>query len=209
MISFTDSVKDELKKHIIKGENIDKNILTKTNIRKILRESFVKIGEVNDPKKENHLSFLCKNAKDANEIISYLTIIGLTPKLATRKEKIYQIYLKDEKSIIYFLDFLGAKQSSKVYDNAKNEKAIASYINRTNNFENANIKRRADASVKQVAYIKQLLKRYKIDSFDKNLADTIKYRLKYEDMSLKDLADKMKISKSCLVHRLDKIMNMA
>lgn len=208
MQSFTDKVKNEIKKHIDRYDKLYTDRYDKINVRKVLRVYFVKFGEVNDPKKENHLAFLLKKNDEANMILSHLIYINLEPKVIKRKSKIYMVYLKDEKSIIYLLNYLGANNSSKIYDNIKNDKAVALYVNRTNNFDTANIKKTVEASIKQIKTINKVLKKYKLDSLEKPLQDVIKLRMKNKEASLKEMSEILKVSKSCLVHRFDKLERM-
>ncbi|MCQ2609974.1 MAG: DNA-binding protein WhiA, partial [Lachnospiraceae bacterium] len=114
-LSFTDRVKNEIKKHNIEDEKIDIKAIDRVKARKILRKKFVAIGEVNDPSKDTHLEFLAKNAKEANEIISYLDYIDISAKLSMKK-KYVSVYIKDQSNIIRLLDMLGAKKLSIEYD---------------------------------------------------------------------------------------------
>lgn len=207
-ISFTEKVKNEIKKHIIDNEKIDTKIIDKVKARKLLRKKFVSYGEVNDPTKDTHLEFLVKNAKEANEIISYLNYIDIVAKLSMKK-KYVSVYIKDQSNIIRLLDILGAKNLSKEYDEIKSRKSVSCYINRLTNFETANITRSTMASIKQCEDIDRLLKKKKISTLDTALQDVIKARKRYKEYSTSELAEKLHISKSCLIHRFDKIHKMA
>lgn len=207
-ISFTDRVKNEIKKHIIDGEKIDTKTIDKVKARKLLRKKFVSCGEVNDPTKDTHLEYLVKSAKEANEIISYLDYMDIVAKLSMRK-KSFAVYIKDQSNIIRLLDILGAKKLSKEYDEIKSKKSISGYINRLTNFETANITRSTMASIKQCDDIDRLLKKKKISMLDEGLQDVIRARKRYKELSTSELATRLKISKSCLIHRLDKIHKLA
>lgn len=202
--SFTEKVKDEIKKHIIDSEKIDTKTIDKVKARKLLRKKFVSFGEVNDPKKDTHLEYLVKNPKEANEIILYLEYLDIEAKLSIRK-KSYAVYIKDQSNVIRLLDILGAKKLSKEYDEVKSKKSISCYINRKTNFETANLTRTTMASIKQCEDIDKLLKKKKLASLDEGLQDVIRARKRYKEYSTSELAKKLDISKSCLIHRFDKI----
>lgn len=205
--SFTEKVKEEIKKHIIDGEKIDYKILDKVKTRKLLRIKFVSCGEINDPTKDSHMEYLLKNAKEANEIISYLAYVDINAKLSMRK-KSYAVYVKDQSNIIMLLLLLGAKQSAKYFDEVKSKKSISCYINRTTNFETANLTRITMASIRQCDDIDKLLKKKKLCNLDDNLQEVIKARRRYKEFSTSELAKKLNISKSCLIHRFEKIHKM-
>lgn len=98
----------------------------------------------------------------------------------------------------------GLKQYKKVSD----DKRHIGDTNRLVNFETANIKKSANASLRQLEDIKKLLKKKNINSLDRDLRIVIKGRTKYKTLSLKELADKISVSKNALNHRFMKIRKM-
>ncbi|MCQ2609746.1 MAG: DNA-binding protein WhiA, partial [Lachnospiraceae bacterium] len=89
------------------------------------------------------------------------------------------------------------------------KKSVRCYINRLTNFETANLTRTTIASIKQCVDIDRLLKKKKISTLDDGIQDVIRARKRYKEFSTSELAKKLNISKSCLIHRLDKIHKMA
>ena len=95
--------------------------------------------------------------------------------------------------------------------NSKIHSEVRNNANRVSNCETNNISKAVDAASRQVAIIKELEKRNLLGSLPEELLLTAKMRVRYEDMSLSQLALSMSppISKSGLSHRLKKLTALA
>ena len=94
---------------------------------------------------------------------------------------------------------------------AKVEKNLRNTINRQVNCETANLVKAADASARQIAAIKSVLREGGEEAFPDNLRETVRLRLSYPTDSLTELAQRFDppISKPGLSHRLKKITEFA
>lgn len=192
-LSFTQVVKDEIIKRKVKG---------------YLPRVFVECGMITNPELGHRVEFRLKSLEDANNLILKLSDNDIPGKLSLSKRNVYLVYLVDVRSIVSLLMILGVKDCLDYYNEVAMYKDMIKDTNRQVNFELANIKKSSEGSVRQLNSINKLLKKYKLKDLDEDIALTIKYRKKYPDISLTDLAKKMKISKSALNHRLIKIRNM-
>lgn len=192
-LSFTQVVKDEITKRKVKGA-----------IPKI----FLDYGSIINPELGHRVEFRLKTLEDANDLVLRLSDNDIPGKLSLSKKNVYLVYLVDARSIINLLMILGAKDCLDYYNEVAMYKDMIKDTNRQVNFELANIRKSSEAAVGQLNDIKKLLKKYKLKDLEDDIISTIKYRKKYPDISLSDLAKKMKISKSALNHRLIKIRNM-
>ena len=94
---------------------------------------------------------------------------------------------------------------------AKVEKEMRNTINRQTNCDNANIDKTIAAAQAQMDAIRALAREYGLESLPEPLKDTALLRITNPEASLADLAmlSYPPVSKSCLSHRLKKIVSLA
>ena len=86
---------------------------------------------------------------------------------------------------------------------------FANNINRQKNCDLGNVNRQIEASAKQVQAIEKIEKIIGLDALKLDLREVAVSRLENPEETLIELADRLKISKSCLNHRLRKIVCIA
>ena len=120
-------------------------------------------------------------------------------------------YFKQSAAIEDFLTTIGAPLGAMELMQAKVEKNLRNTINRQVNCETANLVKAADASARQIAAIKSVLREGGEEAFPDNLRETVRLRLSYPTDSLTELARRFDppISKPGLSHRLKKITEFA
>ena len=212
MSSFSEEVKDEVKKHVNKNFtfNFVKASYDITEVKKDLRKKFIDCGYINNPENSHRLEFRFKKLKDANITLQELSICGVPCKISFKeKQNCYSVYITDADNIIKVLKVLGANNTLKRYKEIYNHNLKAKDANRLVNFETANIKRTTDASIKQLELIHKLLKKTKISNLEDDLKVVVKARLKYKMDSMDELAKKIgNVTKSAINHRFIKIKRM-
>lgn len=212
MSSFSEGVKDEVKKHVNKNFtfNFVKASYDIIEVKKDLRKKFIDSGYINNPENSHRLEFRMKKLKDANITSQELSICGVPCKISYKdKQNCYSVYITDADNIIKVLKLLGASNSLKLYKEVYVNNLNAKGANRLVNFETANIKRATDASIKQLELIHKLLKKTKVNNLEDDLKVVVKARLKYKYDSVNDLAKKIgNITKSAINHRFIKIKKM-
>lgn len=179
----------------------------------ILRGVFLSCGTVTNPNSSYHLEFSPNNKDLSEHIISLINSVKITtlkPNLAKRKSK-YIVYIKDNAQIIDFLTFIGATNSSMKFIQVKMLKEVRNYINRTTNFETANITKTTNAASDQVKAIKHIIKIKGLDFLSDSLKEAANLRLNNPYMSLDELAPLFKepITRSGVNYRLGKILEIA
>ena len=85
----------------------------------------------------------------------------------------------------------------------------ANHDNRAQNCMAGNADKAAIASVKQVKAIKKLIEYGLLADQSEELQDLAKARVENPSKSLQELADALKISKSCLNHRMRRLTTLA
>lgn len=226
-MTFTSEVKEALstikekrccKKALIAAEIfisdstiIDRDIFVCPECRNaFLRGVFLKCGSVNSPDKENHLEMKAGTEMNADELCIFLREMGLEAKISRRRGK-YVVYFKDGDSIFHILSVMGAQKCAFDLVNTQIEKNIRNNVNRVNNCEMANMQKSANATVRQLDAIRELMQDERFENLPEKLLYTATLRRDNPDLSLTDLANAHEppITKSCVNHRLEKIIKLA
>lgn len=175
-----------------------------------LRGVFLKCGSVNAPDKSNHLEMKVGSEMNADEMCIFLREMGLEAKVSRRRGK-YVVYFKDGDTIFHVLSVMGAQKCAFDVVNTQIEKNIRNNVNRVNNCEMANMQKSANATVRQLDAIRELMHDDKFDTLPEKLLYTATLRRDNPDLSLTDLANihEPPITKSCVNHRLEKLIKLA
>lgn len=183
--------------------------------RAYLRGLFLSCGSINDPKKSRyHLEFLVDGKEYAHFVSSILNEFMLNSKVLKRENK-YMVYMKEAEKIGDFLRILETKTSLFYYEDIRIYRDHKNMTNRLNNCEQANVDKMIETATKQVEDIKFLQKRNVMDLLDEKVKEAASYRLKYPEASLVELSEiisvetGIKLTKSGLYHRMNKIRDMA
>lgn len=206
--TFTQKVKEEIGRHIKKNYEADlsKASFDKLEIKKDLRVKFLKCGMLYDPNNAHHLEFRFKNLKVANTTLKELYIYGIPGKISVNEEKnTAVVYIGDAPNVMAMMKVLGCSETLNTYKKVYDYKKKAKDTNRKVNFETANIKRTTDAALEQVRLVNKLIKKKKVESLDSDLRIVVRARMKYQRVSMSELAEKIGITKSALNHRFIKI----
>ncbi len=178
--------------------------------RTYLRETFLCIGSVSDPKKGYHLEFDCASEEQTFFLRKLMESFDIHAK--TLKRKRYQVvYIKEGEEIAALLNVMEAHVSLMAFENMRIYRDMRNAVNRKVNCEAANISKTARTAAIQVEKIRQLEERGRLKSLEEGLREAAEARLRYPEASLKNLAALMDppIGKSGMNHRLQKLMMLA
>lgn len=183
--------------------------------RAYLSGVFLATGSINDPKTARyHLEFIISDDEYAKKLINVLNRFNLNSKMLKRENK-SMIYIKEAEKIADFLRIISATNSLLYYEEIRIYRENKNLVNRLNNCEQANVDKTIMAAAQQLKEIELIKKMQLYDTLDTKLKNIIDYRLKYPDVSLKELSEIMskeleiKITKSGLNHRFIKIKEIA
>ena len=184
-------------------------------IRSYLRGVFLASGSINDPKTSRyHMEILLANSKEAVFVQKLLNLFELNAKILGR-EKGYMIYIKEAEKISDFLKLIGATKAVLYYEDVRVYRDQKNKANRLNNMEQANVDKTVETAMNQLRDIEIIEKNDGLMLLDEKARETVKYRKKYPETSLKELAEIISletnkpITKSGLNHRLRKIKELA
>ena len=120
-------------------------------------------------------------------------------------------YFKNSRQIEDLLTAMGAPVAAMELMNAKVEKDLRNDVNRRVNCDAANAGKVVDAAQEQLEAISRLYERGQVEALPEKLKETIVLREAYPELSLSELAAEFDppISKSCLNHRLRKLVELS
>jgi len=172
------------------------------------RGAFLAGGSITDPGKGFHLELATPHASVCRESRSLLQDMGFEPKETGRGGNTL-LYFKKADAISDLLTTIGASTAAMDVLNAKVERDMRNTVTRRVNCDTANADRVVSAAQEQLEAIKRIVREYGIDALPEPLRDAALLRIANPEASLSDLAQLSypPVSKSCLNHRLKKIMS--
>lgn len=183
-------------------------------VKAFIRGLFVASGRCTLPTENDnsstgyHLEINFSHYSPALETSEKLAEFGVLTKIVKRREG-YIVYIKSAEEIKDFLAFLPAPISVLKLTDLMINREFANTINRQKNCDLGNVTKQVEASAKQIDAIKKIEQTIGLDGLKADLAKTARFRIEYPDDTLNELAEKLVVSKSCLNHRLRKLIIIA
>lgn len=175
-----------------------------------VRGAFLAGGSVTDPEKSYHLELATAHHSVSRELYSILLDLEFSPK-ETERSGNSLLYFKKADAIADFFTTVGAPVTAMNVMTAKVDKEMRNTITRQINCDSANTDKTVAAAQAQIEAIRRYAKAYRLDSLPEPLKDAALLRITNPEASLADLAvlSMPQVTKSCLSHRLKKIMSLA
>lgn len=175
-----------------------------------LRGAFLAGGSVTDPDKGYHLELATPHQQVGREVSALLNDMGCCPRSVSRQGNTVT-YFKQSVHIEELLTRIGAPACATRVMSAKVEKGLRNDINRRVNCDAANLDKAVDASRAQAAAIERLDAAGILAKLPAKLQETAVARTLYPELTLSELAETFDppLTKSCLNHRLRKLMELA
>ena len=155
-----------------------------------------------------HLEFVFSKKQTASDFCEVLSLENFMPKLIKRKES-YVVYFKNAEEISDILAYIGAVKSCLRVKEIMVEKDLINDTNRKVNCEMGNIGKQIEASIRQVKSVEIIKETIGLQSLPEAVRKTAEARCENPGATLGELADILKVTKSCLNHRLRKINEIA
>jgi DNA-binding protein WhiA len=175
-----------------------------------LRGAFLSGGVCADPAKAYHLELASPRGAFLRELLLRISELSFVPHISQRGQN-YLLYLKESEQIEDFLTFIGAPAAAMHMMEEKVLKDYRNKINRQSNCEFSNIRKTVDAAEAQVDAILLLAEKNLLSELPDALKETADIRIAFPNATLTELCEKFQptVSKSCLNHRLRKLMAIA
>jgi hypothetical protein len=155
-----------------------------------------------------HLEFIFTNKTIASDFCILLCDIEILAKLVYRKESTV-VYVKSKEVISDFLAALSVNDCLNKLNKIVEIKDKTNHDNRVNNCSVSNIDKTLTASANQVMAIEVIRETIGLQRLTENLFEVAEARLADTNASMQELADRLHISKSCINHRMRKILELA
>lgn len=208
--------KKERKKCCKTAFNCGNNIISSTNFvcdncrKAFFRGLFLASGSISNPQDAYHLELALADENFAIEVRKLLSEENIFLK-SVKRRKNHVLYLKSSEQIEDFLYYINAEKYSFEMMETKILKSVRNNANRSRNFESANLAKMSRASAEQIEAIEYLKENEKFDGLSDELKQTAEIRLENIEMSLQEIGEASipAVTKSAIVHRMKKIMNLA
>jgi hypothetical protein len=175
-----------------------------------LRGVFFAGGSITDPLKRYHLELTTSHVQVSRELAALLQDIGFVPKSVGRNGGSVT-YFKQSEHIEDLLTLIGAPVAAMNVMSAKMEKDLHNSVNRRLNCDSANLDKTVEAAQEQLEAIRRLRAAGLLEQLPDKLQQTAGLRVEYPELTLSELAAEFDppVTKSCLNHRLRKLMELA
>ena len=174
----------------------------------MLRGLFLGCGSVNAPNSRYHLEFVAPNDSWAKAIGDVSSAAGARVGIMERGGQ-HVVYIKEGDGIVRLLSLMGASRAVMEFENVRVVREVSGKVNRRLNFETANIGKTIGSGMRQAAAIERLESTGKLDRVPPALREMARWRTANPELNLAELADRMKLSKSAVNHRLRRLQEMA
>lgn len=154
-----------------------------------------------------HLEFVIRTYEEAILFLELLDRFQLIAGAVNRGERAV-VYLKSREAIGDFLSVVGADSALRRLESVSAAREESNNRNRVENCTAGNADRAAIASASQIVAIREMAERGTLSALPEPLRAAAEARMNAPALSLGELAETLGISKSCLNHRLRKLMRI-
>lgn len=180
--------------------------------REFLKALFLACGTVNIPSENGksgyHLEFVFSNYVFAQDFCCLMASYDILSKTVERNSATV-VYFNSVKDILDVLYLLDAKKSMVGIKDVYRIREFSNNVNRQMNCEMSNINKSVNASISQRNAISLIDNAIGLNSLKEELRQVCVFREKYPQATMEELAVYLNISKSCLNHRIRKIMEIS
>lgn len=155
-----------------------------------------------------HFEIIFSNRITANDFCEMLCNFEILAKMVTRKDCAV-VYIKSKEVISDLLNVMQTFRCLEKLCRVSENKDKSNNDNRVSNCSVSNIDKALTASVAQIKAIEVISQTVGLKFLKDNLFEVAEARLADKYASMQELADRLNISKSCINHRMKRIMEIA
>lgn len=174
----------------------------------LMRGLFLGCGSVNAPSARYHLEFVTPTLGWGTCVLRLLHDADVRAGMMERGGQ-HVVYVKEGDGIVRCLSIMGASRAVMEFENVRVVRQVAGEVNRRLNFETANLDKTVGSALKQVAAIARLEEDGTLSRLSPALQEMARWRKQHPDLNLTELAERMKLSKSAINHRLRRLLEIA
>jgi len=155
-----------------------------------------------------HLEIYFSHYGPALDTSNKLAEYGIITKIVKRRDG-YIVYIKSAEEIKDFIAFLPAPVSVLKLTELMINREINNISNRQKNCDLGNVNKQIEAAAKQIDAINKIDGIIGISTLKNDLKEVAYARKENPEETLSELAERLNVSKSCLNHRLRKLVSIA
>ncbi|GAA1453943.1 DNA-binding protein WhiA [Nesterenkonia lacusekhoensis] len=175
----------------------------------VWRGAFLAHGSLTEPGRSSSLEVTCPGPEAALALVGSARRLGITAK-AREVRSVDRVVIRDGDSIAQLLTRMGAHQTLLVWEERRMRKEVRATANRLANFDDANLRRSAQAAVAAGARVERAL-----EILGEDVPDHLKYagelRLAHKQASLDELGRLAEppMTKDAIAGRIRRLLAMA
>lgn len=177
--------------------------------RSLLRGAFMVGGAVSRPEGAAHLEILCRSAEAAAALGEVFERLGIGVTRAQRRGR-WTVAVRAAESVGVSLSLIGAQGGRLRYEEGRVVREMRGAVNRGTNAETANLRRTADAAVRQIEAARRLRgDRVGWGRLPAGVREAAELRLRHPQDTLERIAALAGISRSAMAGRLRRLTESA
>jgi DNA-binding transcriptional regulator WhiA len=177
--------------------------------RTLLRGAFIAGGAVSHPERPAHLEILCRSAENAAGLGEAFGRLGVEAGLVERRGR-WMVTVRAGEAVGAALSVIGAQGGRLRYEEGRVVREMRAGVNRRINGETANLRRTADAAVRQVEAATRLRgDPAHWEALPPGLREAAELRLRHPQDTLERIAVRAGVSRSAMAGRLHRLTESA
>lgn len=189
------------------------NINTDEKVKSFLKGAFLSCGTIIDPRTSYHIEFVVPYmnlANDLSKTILEISSLTIKPGIISRNGN-FIVYIKGNENVVNFLTYIGSSVYAMEIIQISMVKEVRNYVNRTTNFETANLSKTTSAAAIQIESIRKIQNSGAFETMDEDLKELARLRLANPDMSLRLLGENLSkpLTRSGVNHKIKKLLRFA
>ena len=175
----------------------------------VWRGAFLASGSVSEPGRSASLDVACPSGEAGMALVGAAHRIGIAAK-QREVRGVPRVVIRDSEAIRSMLLAMGAKQAAASWDEMRQRREVRAGVNRLVNFDDANLRRSAQAAVAACARVERALEILGEDVPD-HLKQAGQLRLAHRDASLDELGQHAEppLTKDAVAGRIRRLLAMA
>lgn len=155
-----------------------------------------------------HFEYRLEDEETAMSVSTLLASLGVLSKINERGS-MWLVYIKDKEEIVKVLNVMGLGECVLALRRIIDERETANALNRAVICETANLDKTYEAASKHLLAIGIIEDSVGLETLPPALQDTARCRMEFQQASYEQMAEILGVSKSCLNHRLRKLVEIA
>lgn len=178
-------------------------------IAAVWRGAFLAHGSLTDPGRSAALEITCPGNESAMALVGAAGRLGIAAK-AREVRGVHRVVIRDGEKISAMLSLMGAVSTVKVWEDLRARREVRATANRLVNFDDANLRRSAQAAVAACARVERALEILG-DDLPEHLRYAGQLRLDHRDASLDELGHHADppMTKDAVAGRIRRLLAMA